>query len=227
MTELLEVPPWVRRVAPTIADDTPDWFTRFAPPADAPRVSAVLILVGPDKRGGEDIILTERTQHLRSHAGQVSFPGGRLDPGEGPIEAALRESHEEVGLDPNGVEIVDTLPPLYLTPSSNAVHPVIGWWPDPHPVGVKSAFEVERVVRAHVTDLTDPANRFTVTAPGGYKGPGFEIDGLFVWGFTAQLLTVVLEAGGVAQPWDEGRRRRLPLKMLGPYLRRRGGAGRR
>ena len=68
---------------------------------------------------------------MRSHPGQVSFPGGSIDPGETPREAALREAEEETGLDPAGVEVFGELPELWLPPSNFAVTPVLGWWREP------------------------------------------------------------------------------------------------
>ncbi len=215
-------PAWLRRVGPAATDDPPAWFTRFSPPHGARRRSAVLVLVGPGPDGAEDVVLTERAHHLRSHAGQVSFPGGAIDPGDdGPVQAALREAEEEVGLDPGSVDVLGELPPLYLRPSSNAVTPVIGWWREPGPIGVVDTGEVAQVVRAPLGTLLDPVNRFLVIAPGGYRGPGFEVDGLFVWGFTAQLLSSVFDLAGLSVPWDQTRRRRLPPRMLAPYLRGR------
>ncbi|MEZ5096320.1 MAG: NUDIX domain-containing protein [Nocardioides sp.] len=77
------------------------------------------------------LLLTERAHHMRSHPGQVSFPGGSLDPGETPRAAALREAEEETGLDPTGIEVFAELPELYLPPSNFAVTPVLGWWARP------------------------------------------------------------------------------------------------
>ncbi len=216
-------PEWLHRVGPAAAEETPAWITRFAPPRGVRRRSAVLILVGPGEDGtGEDVVLTERSPHLRSHAGQVSFPGGAIDEGDpGPVAAALREAEEEVGLVPGSVEVLGELPSVYLRPSSNSVTPVIAWWRRPGPIGVVDEREVARVVRVPVAQLLDPANRFLVTAPGGYRGPGFEVSGLFVWGFTAQLLATVFDLAGLSRPWDQSVRRRLPPRMLTPYLRSR------
>ena len=97
-----------------------------------------------------------------------------------------------MGLDPAGVEVLATFPDLFLTPSQNAVTPVLAWWPVPVPVGVVDRGEVEQVLRVRVADLLDPANRFT-TVLGPYRGPGFEVDGLFVWGFTAMLLSSLFD----------------------------------
>lgn len=212
-------PEWLRQSVEALHADLPEWFTRFAPPNDPPRRSAVLVLFGPGE-DGPDVVLTERSETLRSHASQVSFPGGRLDPGEGPEDAALRETWEEVGIDPADVEVVGSFPDLWLGPSSNAVTPVLGWVRERHPLRVIDRGEVARVEWVPVADLTDPARRFTVKGPSGYTGPGFDVADLFVWGFTAQLLSVVLEAAGLARPWDESVRRRLPWRFVRQYLRR-------
>ncbi len=197
---------------------------RFAPPPGHHRHSAVLMLFagpgaapdGPDGASsgapaGVDVLLTERSPRLRSHAGQVSFPGGRLDPedgdpdGEGPDRAALREAREETGLDPAGVVLAGRLPAVYLSPSDYAVSPVLGWWRAPSPVHVVDPAEVARVERVPVAELVDPANRFLVSHPSGFVGPGFGVRSLFVWGFTAILLDRVLARAGWERPWDASR----------------------
>lgn len=222
MTAPFVPPSWLLEAEGALRADLPGWFTQFAPPSDPPRRSAVLMLVAPGERG-HDIVLTERSGSLRSHASQVSFPGGKLDPGETPVDAALRETWEEVGVEPVGVDVIGSFPDLWLGPSQNAVTPVLGWWRDPGPLRVVDPGEVARVERIPVDDLVDPANRFMVKGPSGYVGPGFEVADLFVWGFTAQLLTVLLDAAGLTQPWDEGVRRRLPWRFVRQYVMRSGG----
>lgn len=217
-----EPPEWLRLTESALHADLPEWFTTFAPPADPPRRSAVLMLFGPGA-DGPVAVLTERSETLRSHASQVSFPGGRLDPGETAVEAALRETWEEVGIDPSTVEVLGSFPDLWLSPSKNAVTPIIGWCRDLDPLRVVDRGEVARVERVPVADLVDPARRFTVKGPSGHFGPGFEVEDLFVWGFTAQLLTVLLAAAGVAPPWDEGVTRRLPWRFVRQYLTGSGG----
>src|SRR5699024_11735361 len=78
--------------------------------------------------------------------------------------------------------------------------------------------EVARVERVPVADLCDPANRCTVRGPTGRIGPGCDVADLFVWGFTAQLLTVLLDAAGVSQDWDRRVRRSLPWRYVRQYL---------
>ncbi len=228
------VPSWLRAVRPTFDADVPGWFDMFVPPPDPKRRSAVLALFGPretgsggppsgrlDPEGGYEVVLTERAADMRNHAAQVAFPGGHQDPeDEGPVAAAIREAEEEVGIDPASVEVVDTLPALYMHPSQNAVTPVLGWWRAPHPIRAVDAAEVARVVRADLNHVLDPANRFTAVAPGGYSSPAFAVDGLIIWGFTANLLDHILELAGLTQPWDFRDERPLPDYLLRAYYPR-------
>jgi 8-oxo-dGTP pyrophosphatase MutT (NUDIX family) len=175
---------------------------RHGRPSDTARRSAVLILFGAGP-GGPDVLLIEKSAHLRSHAGQPAFPGGGADPGEDyPVGTALREAHEEAGVDPAGVRVLATLPELFLGPSDNLVVPVVGWWDDPRDVTTGDPREVARVARVPLAELVDPANRFRVRHPAGYVGPAFGVAGMVVWGFTAGLLDAVLEAAGLNRPWD-------------------------
>jgi 8-oxo-dGTP pyrophosphatase MutT (NUDIX family) len=195
----------------------PGYFSEFLPPDEGGRQSAVLILFGPGAEGGEEVVLTERSPNMRSHAGQVSFPGGAIDPVDsGPVSAALREAQEEVGLDPAGVQVVAELPALYLPPSNFVVTPILAWWAQPSPIGIVDRLEVARVLRAPLSELTDPARRFTVSHPSGFVGPAFDVDGLLVWGFTAGLLSKVIELAGLERSWDRGDPRPLPAHLIGP-----------
>ena len=113
---------------------------------------------------------------MRSHAGQVSFPGGSVDPSDdGPAPRALREAREEAGLDPAGVDVVGELPSLYLPPSGFVVTPVLAWWREPSPVSVVDPAEVARVVRVPLRELLDPDHRATSRHPSGYLGPAFNV----------------------------------------------------
>lgn len=170
------------------------------------RRAAVLMLFADDAGHGQDVLLTERASTLRAHAGQVSFPGGAIDPeDDGPVDAALREAREETGLDPAGVVPLAVLPELLIPPTGFLVTPVLAHWAHPMPVGVVDRAETERVLRVPVAALCDPANRLTVRGPTGHRGPAFRTSGLLIWGFTAGLLSALLHRSGRERPWDESR----------------------
>lgn len=209
------IPDYLKRLIDT-ADDLP--LRHRMPQATATaRRSAVLILFGEGPRG-PDVLLIEKSAHLRSHAGQPAFPGGGVDPGDDfPIGTALREAEEEAGIDPAGVRVLATLPELFLAPSNRLVVPVVGWWDDPRDVTVGDPHEVARVARVPLADLTDPANRYRLRHPSGFVGPAFCVADMEVWGFTAGLLDAILEAAGLARPWDTDDVRRLPESAIRPY----------
>lgn len=184
------------------------------------RRSAVLILFGSLDRVSAraatptvplelDVLLMRRSDSLRHHAGQVSFPGGGVEPGDtGPAHTALREAAEETGLDPAGVEILGVLPDVPLAVSDNLVTPVIGWWTRPSAIAADDTESVE-VFRAPVAELLDPAARGTsVMRRDGtvFRGPAFDLEnGRILWGFTAIILSTLFDRLGWAVPWDEGR----------------------
>ncbi|WP_062430934.1 NUDIX hydrolase [Herbidospora daliensis] len=207
--------------------DVPAWITEAAekagrspvplamrPPRNGGRRAAVLLLFG-DGPAGPDILLIQRSSTGRNHAGQPAFPGGGVDPeDDGPVGAALREAAEETGLDPEGVEVLGTMPELYLSHSDNRVTPVIGWWHTPCAVHAASPDEVESVERVPVAELVDPANRFKLRHPSGFLGPAFRVRGLLVWGFTAGVLDGVLATCGFEVPWDRSRIEDLPPDVV-------------
>ena len=181
-------------------------------PASTGRASAVLMLFGPAAGGGEDVVLTERAASLRQHAGQVSFPGGSADPQDATlVDTALREAQEEIGLARDGVEVVGELPVLPLSVTGFRVTPIAAWWRDPSPIRVVDVAEVARVERVALADLVDPANRFSSVHPArSFDAPAFEVDGLYIWGFTAMVLDATLRLAGLEQPWDKGDKRLVP-----------------
>jgi 8-oxo-dGTP pyrophosphatase MutT (NUDIX family) len=203
-----DLPEFLRRLLDA-AGDLPLRHRAPRPTATARR-SAVLILFG-EGPAGPDVLLIEKSAHLRRHAGQPAFPGGGVDPGDDyPVGTALREAQEEAGVEPDGVRVLATLPELFLGPSDNLVVPVVGWWDDPGEVAVGDPQEVARVARVPLADLADPANRFRVSHPSGFAGPAFGVADMVVWGFTAALLDAILSASGLARPWNRGDVRPLP-----------------
>ncbi|WP_114638980.1 CoA pyrophosphatase [Polynucleobacter necessarius] len=139
---------------------------------------------------GLSVLLTQRTNHLRDHAGQISFPGGRMDPEDhSPDETALRESEEEIGLNRNNVEIIGYLP-QYLTVSGYSVTPVVGLV-QPQAEYVLDEFEVADVFEVPLDFLLDPANhqvRLWQSEQGGRRFYSTPYENRFIWGATAGML---------------------------------------
>lgn len=193
-------------------------FTRWPTPSHGGRPSAVLVLLG-EQAGEPDVLVLQRSATMRTHANQVAFPGGASDETDtGPVETALREASEEVGVDPGTVTVVAELPRLWIPISDFLVTPVLSWWHEPHPVFPRATEEVTRVARLPVPELTDPANRFLVRHPSGYVGPAFDVGGLLIWGFTGGVLATLLELAGWARPWSRDRVRELPAGSAWPVL---------
>ncbi|MEP7179732.1 MAG: CoA pyrophosphatase [Pseudonocardiales bacterium] len=216
MSELPEpsldaLPQWLRPLARAARTIEAADLSRFVPPDDGSgRASAVLMAL-TETVAGPGILLIERAADMRTHAGQVAFPGGAADADDPHrVATALREAEEEVGLDPASVHIVAELPAIFLPPSGFVVTPVLAWWSDPHPVTAVDPAEVAVVAVVPIAELTEPANRFRVRHPAGWEGPGFAAGGLFIWGFTAGLLDRMLDFGGWTLPWDETQLRPLP-----------------
>jgi 8-oxo-dGTP pyrophosphatase MutT (NUDIX family) len=166
---------------PPIAGDLPELRSLASVPA--------AVLVAITDRSEPGVILTVRREHLRTHAGQISFPGGRADPGEDPIDAALREAHEELGLAPDLVETVARLDD-YRTVTGYVITPVVGIVaPDlplePHEHEVADWFE------APLHHLLDPRHQRLETAVfAGRERRYWQIEwnGHRIWGATAAML---------------------------------------
>ena len=215
-----EAPDWLAVLAERIRDQKGGSLPqrlrqRFIPPGRDARPASVLMLFGQSETAAAtarastmevpaaDVLLLQRASTLRHHSGQVAFPGGAQDPGDsGPIGTALREAEEETGLDPAGVEPLVVMPSLYIPPSGFVVSPVLAYWRQPSPVRAVDQAETARVSRIALSDLVDPANRFQIRYRNLFKGPAFTVDGMLVWGFTAGLLSALIEEAGWEQRWD-------------------------
>jgi len=158
------------------------------PPPDARR-AAVLILFYPHE-GAWHLPLTLRPAHLEDHAGQVSFPGGAIEPDETAREAAIREFHEELGAERHAIEPLGTLSPIYVQASHFRITPwvaVAGTRPDFQP----NPAEVEQLIEAPLSHLLDPANHRSHRrehAGETFSAPHFHWQSHQIWGATCLML---------------------------------------
>ncbi|HSS66955.1 MAG TPA: CoA pyrophosphatase [Nocardioidaceae bacterium] len=217
-----DLPAWLAPVAQLAEQGDADVFADWPTPDDGSATPAsVLILFGHDGGArGPDVLLLERAHDMRSHAGQVAFPGGRRDDTDADdVDTALREAAEETGLDPSGVVVLGALRSIWLPPTNFQVTPVLAWWRVPSAVHAVDPAETAAVVRVSTADLVDPSNRAMVLHPSGHIGPAFLVHDLVVWGFTAGLLARVLSGVGWDRPWDESRVVELPEGVVASSLR--------
>lgn len=168
-------------------------FTRVAP--DNARQAAALILLYPSGDGSSySIPLTVRHADLPDHAGQISLPGGRIDVGEAAEAAALREAHEEIGVDPASVRILGSLTPLYVMVSRFVITAFVGVV-DARPDFQLAVREVAELLEVPLSKLRDPAIlKLGTRTREGYivDFPFFEIGDHQVWGATAMMLGELL-----------------------------------
>jgi 8-oxo-dGTP pyrophosphatase MutT (NUDIX family) len=166
-------------------------------PGVSRRTAAVLCLLfdSPAMDGQAHVVLTRRSSRLRSHTHQVSFPGGRLDPGEPPLAGALREAREEVGIDPASVEIIGRLAPVRTALNPSAITPFVGVTSD-RPRLVPNPAEVERAFDVPLVELMDPdvyREELWRFPEGTERSMAFfELVGDTVWGATATMLIDLL-----------------------------------
>lgn len=155
--------------------------------------SAVLTLLA-DGPNGAEVLLTRRSMQLRNHRGEMSFPGGRCDPGETPIETALRETHEEVGLEPHRPEVVGELTHLSTVVSKSYIVPVVARLDERVELAPQTA-EADRVFWLPLAELARPgtyhAERWG-TPPFDRRLHFFHLDDETVWGATAHMLVDLL-----------------------------------
>ncbi|GAA1404649.1 coenzyme A pyrophosphatase [Glutamicibacter uratoxydans] len=186
------------------------------------RKAAVLILFGAagEQRLSEtaapedlDLLFVQRASTLRKHAGQVSFPGGGIDPEDGSAaDAALREAWEETGVQTSGIEVLGSLAETELPVTNFLVTPVLGWWHTESKVYPVDPGESAAVFRAPVAQMLDPRHRLTgVVQRDGrkFKSPAFEVGGHIIWGFTAIVVDQLFTELGWTRQWDDSREIRM------------------
>jgi 8-oxo-dGTP pyrophosphatase MutT (NUDIX family) len=163
------------------------------PEIEGSRLSAVLVVLA-EVDDLPTVLLTKRSMALRNHRGEVSFPGGRVDPGEAVVEAARREAYEEVGLDPDAVTVHGELGHLNTVVSRSYIVPVVATVPEPLDL-VPTSLEVDRVLWVPIAELvragTYRAEQWG-TAPMDRTIHFFDLDDETVWGATARILVELL-----------------------------------
>lgn len=185
LSEPLPGPSAQRRFAPRPPHK--GWAPDLVPPTA--RKAAALILLYPGEHG-PSLPLTVRRHDLPQHAGQISLPGGAIDPGEAPEAAALRETHEEIGIAPDSVRIIGALSSFFVIVSNFVVYPYVGIT-DGRPEFRPEVREVAEIVEAPVRDLFDPARRGWDRQPRGpivVDLPYLKTGRHLVWGATAMIL---------------------------------------
>ncbi len=177
----------LREVLPHPDEEDPDPEHR--------RAAAVLIplfVQGDELR----VVLTKRTDHLRSHSGEVSFPGGGREPGDATLlQTALRETNEEIGLPPDAVDVLGSLEDLPTFGSNYLIRPYVGCFQYPLEF-TRDPHEVERVLTPKLELFTDPSvRRIEIRQRDGveYQVHFFDVDGDNVWGATARMLVRLIE----------------------------------
>lgn len=157
------------------------------PTPSAKPVAAVLAPLFVDDEGEVRLVLTRRPDTMPTHAGHIAFPGGRPHAEDrGPVDTALREAHEEVGIEPDQVEILGFLPSIDTVESTLMVVPVVGRVLPPLRL-VRSEREVDRIHTPLVADLADAENWWSVPW-NGWQVWYYDLDGDTLWGATARMV---------------------------------------
>ena len=162
----------------------------FPEPGDRP-MAAVLAALYEDQDGQVRVVLTKRPDTMPTHAGHISFPGGRPDPGDnGPVDTALREAHEEVGIAPASVEVLGFLEPIDTVEFSPLVIPVVGRVAAPLNL-VPSEREVARIYTPLLADLADGERWWTIPW-NGWQVWYYDLEGDTLWGATARMVRLLV-----------------------------------
>jgi 8-oxo-dGTP pyrophosphatase MutT (NUDIX family) len=151
--------------------------------------AAVLVPLYPDASGALHAVFTRRRDDLRRHAGEISFPGGRRDEGEALVATALREAHEEIGLEPGEVEVAGALEPTPTFVTSYAIYPFVGVIAAPEAAWALSRTEVAEVLELPVSALRAGAGERRLVRKGiPFRTPTYEVGPHMIWGATARIV---------------------------------------
>ncbi len=219
---MIERPPVLTALTRSLAEPGAGASVVGARAASWGRPAAVLVLfwwdAGVPLTEGLDglrLVLIEKSADLRSHAGQVAFPGGGAEPDDlSPVVTALREANEEVGVRAEEVDVLGVLPEALVAVTGYRVTSVVGWWRTPRPLTAVDTVEVAAVHSVAVDDLVAPRNRWTWRLSPEHSGPAFRVRDLFVWGLTGDLLSGLLNVAGWEEPWDRRREAAVPQRFF-------------
>lgn len=196
-----EPPVWPDAIGPPRGDHAIDLRHGWDPEATPPRRAAVLVPVIRRQDGDAHLLFTERAAGLRQHSGQISFPGGKMDPGETPLEAALREAEEEIGLDPALVRPLGYLDG-YLSGTGFFIVPMVGLLEGAPPLALNPA-EVASAFEVPLGFVLDAANHAVHTRrwQGGERQHyAMPFGDHYIWGVTAGILRNLHER--LTLPWS-------------------------
>jgi 8-oxo-dGTP pyrophosphatase MutT (NUDIX family) len=154
------------------------------------RIDAAVLVPLYETAGGElHAVFTRRRHDLSRHAGEISFPGGRRDPGEQLIDTALREAYEEIGLPPGDVEVAGALEPTPTFVTSYAIYPFVGVIAEPEAEWILSQAEVAEVLQVSVRALRAGAGERRLVRKGiPFRTPTYEVGPHMIWGATARIV---------------------------------------
>ena len=203
-------PSWVAQLAQRLEPLSTTW----APSGDGQQAAAVLALLSLDD--DPDLVLTMRAADLAHHAGQISLPGGRREPGDHcPSDTALRETYEEIDLPPTHVRPIGEMCPRELA-VGNRVIPVVGVWSGQEAIAARDGHEVELIIRWPLSLLAARDHRLIAHHPMGGHGPAWQIGDLFLWGFTAYIADALIRLSGWEQDWDKDHVVDVPARFRKP-----------
>ena len=156
----------------------------------SPIPSAVLILLYPENEEWR-FFLTKRSKNVKNHKNQISLPGGTVEKNESLKDAAIRETHEEIGIEPNSINIIGAMTSFYIPVSGFKISPFIGWIKHKPKLTIQNT-EVSKVYSPSITSLMKKESKKekqTVILGNEIKIPFFELEGEMVWGATSMIIS--------------------------------------
>lgn len=191
----MSLPIWLTPIVDVL--DNPADFSYLKPNKALPHRESAVLMLFSELTNQPHLTFIKRAADLKHHPSQIAFPGGLIEPTDAdPIAAALREAHEEIGLELSSVLPIGQLPQISTQVTGFAVTPVISYWHDPHLVQAKQPAEVAEVFSVPIEQFLIP-NSQVWAVKSNYKGPAFLIEDRLIWGFTGTLLTQVLRSAGL------------------------------